>query len=85
MERVEIGKKMKEHILNRVMSRKIGYEWLDNIWTVIESRRMEKEKKRAKRLELVERLKERGAFLPQGWTEWWSWTTECPGKTSIKE
>ena len=72
MERVKIGKKMKEHILNRVMSRKIGYEWLDNIWDVIESRRIEREKKRVKRLELVARLKERGAFLPQGWTEWWS-------------
>ena len=24
-------------------------------------------------------------YLPSGWTEWWAWTTECPGKTSLKE
>ena len=24
-------------------------------------------------------------YLPSGWTEWWAWTTECPGKTCLKE
>jgi hypothetical protein len=85
LERVEIGKKMKDYILNRVMSRQIVHEWLEISWQEIDSRRMEKEAKRTKRLELAARKKERVNFLPQGWTEWWSWTTKCPGKSTLKE
>ena len=40
--RIETGKKMKDHILNRVMPRKISYEWMDTIWEVLDSRRMER-------------------------------------------
>ena len=59
IERLEIGKNKKEHILNRVMSRKIGYEWIDIIWNVIESRRMEKEKKtEQKRIESGKKMKD---------------------------
>ena len=45
--------------MNRVMSRKIGFEWIDNIWNVIESRRMEKEKKtEQKRIETGRKVKD---------------------------